>query len=349
MHTKKDILSFIFTSLSLTYAWMLVAIYAPGFLPEPKIQIPFEARVITQQLHLTDLQWKTITPSEIDAGATVPAGVNTIFTLPFDIPPVRRETLFAHSGVTVRYWGYCFEEGTEMASSYEGKFPGKLFLSEKERTFREDRIQEERPVYSIFAPPRKPEDLERPKSGPVRHEMEIFQPGSTCYVMTEKPIPIGSDRDDDGLNAQEERSFGTLANNPDTDNDGSLDGTEAAMLRTDPLRRDSDGDGIIDGLEDANRNGRIDQWETDPTKKDTDGDLLCDGYCRVFEQSGICKDNKGQQCKDLIYGRWMGEDRNLNGKVDTGETDPRLWSSKNNGISDMQNYYKCILDGGKDC
>ena len=66
----------------------------------------------------------------------------------------------------------------------------------------------------------------------------------------------------------------------------------AKYLETDPNNPDSDGDGAIDGSEDANHNGLVDgdtnkdglwqpgeAWtETDPRNKDSDGDGLLDGW-----------------------------------------------------------------------
>ncbi len=65
-------------------------------------------------------------------------------------------------------------------------------------------------------------------------------------------------------------------NSADCDGDGLDNGTEDS-LNTDPLDPDSDDDGILDGVEDANRDGVIGDDETDPTEPDTDGDGFCDG------------------------------------------------------------------------
>lgn len=62
---------------------------------------------------------------------------------------------------------------------------------------------------------------------------------------------------------------------PDTDDDGLLDGIElddSDGFTTDPLKADTDGDFILDGTEDANGNGRLDENETDPNNSDTDQD-----------------------------------------------------------------------------
>ena len=102
-----------------------------------------------------------------------------------------------------------------------------------------------------------------------------------------------SDTDDDGVpdgvedanhNGQQDQDE-TAACNPDSDNDGLLDGTELGVTladigpdtdtgvfvadddpntTTNPLDDDSDGDTIPDGDEDANGNGRVDDGEANP-------------------------------------------------------------------------------------
>ena len=48
-------------------------------------------------------------------------------------------------------------------------------------------------------------------------------------------------------------------------------------LTTHPLNPDSDDDGLLDGEEDADQDGVLDEGGTDPTNPDTDGDGLSDG------------------------------------------------------------------------
>jgi outer membrane protein OmpA-like peptidoglycan-associated protein len=74
---------------------------------------------------------------------------------------------------------------------------------------------------------------------------------------------------------------------PDSDGDGLSDESETSNHLTDPRRADTDGDGLFDGLEIDTR--------TNPREEDTDGDGMGDGQ----------------------------EDKNQNGRVDRGETDPR--------------------------
>ena len=149
-----------------------------------------------------------------------------------------------------------------------------------------------------------------------------------------------SDSDNDGLSDADEVWFGTESNDPDTDDDGVLDGAEGltpSKSATDPANdpdgdgvnnakdADSDGDLILDGTEkgitttDLNLSA-TDQSKghfaadsdptttTDMTKADTDGDTLLDG----------------------------DEDRNVNGKYEPskGETDPNFKDFDNDGLHD---------------
>ncbi len=150
-----------------------------------------------------------------------------------------------------------------------------------------------------------------------------------CYIMSEEPLAIGTDHDQDLLNIKLEQEIGTDPNKADTDEDGILDGVEY-LTGTDPLLRDTDGDNVIDGIEDKNRNGRVDPGETDPRKWDTDRDELCDGFCRVQAQN------------QWIF---MGEDKNLNGIVDPGETDPLKWDSAGDGVGDYLKVLQCLATG----
>ena len=146
---------------------------------------------------------------------------------------------------------------------------------------------------------------------------------------------LNSDTDGDDLpdgiedinkNGKREASE-TDPNKTDTDGDGLGDGLEKGVNPggstiigasvTDPLNEDSDGDGLPDGVEDANKNGIYDKntanpalGETDPNNKDTDDDDLVDGW--------IDANSNG------TFDPGEGEDRNLDGKRDGDETDPRL-------------------------
>ena len=79
----------------------------------------------------------------------------------------------------------------------------------------------------------------------------------------------GTDADNDGLDTIEETEVHlTDPLDPDTDNDGLLDGAEIAS-GSDPLVADTDGDTLSDGAE-------INQHKTDPLSADSDNDELSD-------------------------------------------------------------------------
>lgn len=289
--------------------------------------------------HLThQSEWETITASQILSGATIPQDKNVIIHLPEEITRITRRVLFGRRGERIRYWGYCFPQNlNESARKARRGFPGDLFLSEAEREARrQEIIQQRRRTFSVFENLTS-RDLNETQRGPgarIRHQLEIFTGGTSCYVMTSAPIPIGTDEDGDGLNSALERAFGSDIRNADTDADGVIDGLEVFRAGSHPTKRDSDGDGIIDGIEDTNRNGRFEPGETDPTQWDTDRDGLCDGLCKV---------NKGQDLR--------GEDKNLNGiyEPDQNEYDPRTSDSDGDGVFDEHEVYLCVLGGGDDC
>lgn len=279
--------------------------------------------------------WKTIGPEELDQGRTLPANTNVILIFPEDMEPTPRRTVFGHRGEDLRYWGYCFPQNEDRARALrQGRFPGTIFLSEKERAERrrqELNIRSDR--FSITRHLTEADlNQDRYYRGAIRHQQEIFRGGTSCYVMSEGPIPVGTDRDGDFANSAVERDYQTDPQNPDTDADGVLDGREIFFLGTKPTLRDSDGDGLIDGMEDANRNGRRDLNETDATLWDTDRDGLCDGLCKV---------EKGQKLR--------GEDKNINGILDPGEYNPLLQDTDGNGVLDGHEVYLCELAGGADC
>ncbi len=60
---------------------------------------------------------------------------------------------------------------------------------------------------------------------------------------------LEKDSDGDGLSDKREELLGTDPNNPDSDNDGLLDGEEVDIYKTSPLDPDTDGGGIKDGVE----------------------------------------------------------------------------------------------------
>jgi hypothetical protein len=282
------------------------------------------------------MRWVFLDQEQIDEGTTIPANTHTVIHLPEGFNRISREVLFGKEGKTTRYWGYCLPQNfdPEVTDRRHG-FPGKLFLSEREREVREEEFIKKQKKFSIYNLPKK-EDLQkqRPSPNKIRHQIEIFIPNILCYVMSESPLSIGLDKDSDMLNTKLENSIGTDPLSPDTDRDGIWDGIEH-FTNISPLIRDTDSDGLIDGLEDKNWDGNVDSGETDPREKDSDRDKLCDGLCRVKLSTG----------QEIL----LGEDINLNGMLDRGETDPLLKDTKGDGVSDYAAFFHCQLGVSKYC
>ncbi|MFN7130663.1 MAG: adventurous gliding motility lipoprotein CglD, partial [Myxococcales bacterium] len=154
------------------------------------------------------------------------------------------------------------------------------------------------------------------------------------------------DSDGDGIPDTVERTLGTNPLSADSDCDGLLDGEERTVFRTDPLKADSDGDGLVDGLE-AGRtsspgpgcNFRADAdpaTRTFPHVADSDSDGVPDGVedkdknGRVDsgETDPLNPDTDGDLLLDGI------EDRNRNGTVDLGETNPLQRDTDGDKLSD---------------
>ncbi|MBN1832896.1 MAG: carboxypeptidase regulatory-like domain-containing protein, partial [Deltaproteobacteria bacterium] len=122
----------------------------------------------------------------------------------------------------------------------------------------------------------------------------------------------------------------------DSDNDGLPDAIENGSC-TDPNDADTDDDGIIDGDEDENQNGFVDPNETDPCNIDSDGDGIQDGT-ELGVVTGHSTDTGGGFIPDADGGATTTdplepdsdddgfsdgvEDKNLNGQIDPGESDP---------------------------
>ena len=134
----------------------------------------------------------------------------------------------------------------------------------------------------------------------------------------------------------------------DSDGDGLIDPIEAdwgGCLNPDDA--DSDDDGIPDGTEDANHNGVQDEGETHPCKIDTDGDGIQDGTELGYTLADI-----GADTDTTIFQPDLDpstttlptipdtdddgfkdgeEDKNANGRIDPGESDPNDPASKPGG------------------
>ena len=167
--------------------------------------------------------------------------------------------------------------------------------------------------------------------GPIEHTLSLDF-SDNFYVSTVYPVEI---------NAGEPQ---------DSDGDGLSNPLENSWC-TDPHDADSDDDGIPDGAEDTNHNGVVDEGETDPCNADTDGDGIQDGTELGITEPVADPDGEGPLLgtDTAVFipdadpntttnplnadsdgdGAWDGaEDRNYNGRVDAGETDPSDASSK---------------------
>ena len=164
--------------------------------------------------------------------------------------------------------------------------------------------------------------------------------------------PRNPDSDGDGLGDGLEATTGTDPLDPDTDGDGLDDGAEDRDRdgevddgETDPRDADSDDDGLADGAEDLDGDGELDRDETDPLDFDTDDDGLSDGVERGVAEPVADPDGDGPllgtdpdvfvpdlapetttdpRDVDTDDGTVSDgdEDRNGNGRIDDGETDP---------------------------
>jgi uncharacterized membrane protein len=124
---------------------------------------------------------------------------------------------------------------------------------------------------------------------------------------------------------------------PDTDDDGIIDGWEA-MWGTDPLNPNTDGDGWTDGQEI--------EYGTKPTVADSDGDGRLDG---IGNEDNADADLDGQinaldfdSDNDGVTD--SQEDYNENGVVDAGEIDPELYDTDGDGYSDGYEIYHALSD-----
>ncbi len=138
----------------------------------------------------------------------------------------------------------------------------------------------------------------------------------------------GFDCDNDGLTNDEEAIHGTNPTDPDSDNDGLMDGTEVHGANpTDPLDGDTDDDGLGDGVEDADHDGGLDPGETDPNDADTDGGGVEDGV-----EVNVHGTDPLDPCDDL-GGDCDGDGLSNEVEVQIG-TDPTDPDSDDDGVDD---------------
>ena len=335
IHTK------IFGWTTLTLGALCLVIVGYAFTGYDASKNTLEGRLLPDVIQ-GQISWQVLTPQMLMSGSVLIANRNVVIQLPDEdhlVPnPILRKVLFGTNDPDIRYWGYCLPEEYDRGKALKSdQLPGQIFLSEGERKARKDSYNTK--LHESFSVDENltNEDLNQlrtPPKGTIRHQFETFEPGSVCYVMSEHELAVGMDRDEDGANEEVERRNHTNPVDTDTDGDGSPDGCEIIRLGTDPLKRDSDGDALIDSKEDENSNCHYDAGkETNPLEWDTDNDGLPDGLMRL---------GPGRKS------RLMGEDKNLNGIIDEGETDPRQWSTAMDDISDGDRYWKCIFNQEKE-
>ena len=163
--------------------------------------------------------------------------------------------------------------------------------------------------------------------------------------ISEENVLIGACQDDDNGSSSGSVYTGSLPSSSDMDGDGLLDSLELSFC-TNEHDADTDDDGIADGDEDLNHNGIVDANETDPCDPDTDDDGIQDGTEKGVVLGLSDPDGSGPLLgtDDSIFiidadpftrtspnlsdtdgdGFTDGEeDKNYNGALETGETDPK--------------------------
>lgn len=163
-------------------------------------------------------------------------------------------------------------------------------------------------------------DKSAPDCSTTTHVCECSRGQSECQ-----------DTDGDGISDGGEETLGTDPKDADTDDDGTRDGAELAP------DQDSDGDGLINALDaDSDNDGLFDGTEqgfdcegpgVDKSKK----------RCKPDADRGATKTNPTQADTDKGGVSDGSEDSNLNGALDTGETDPTLGHEADDSKQDRDN------------
>ncbi len=126
------------------------------------------------------------------------------------------------------------------------------------------------------------------------------------------PMPPTSDVNGDTVINTQDLLLGlvTFSIDPDSDNDGLLDGCELTGSNpTDPDDPDSDNDGLSDGEEDANHNCALDAGETNPNDADSDDDGLTDGdEVNIYGTDPLDPDTDDDECSDGVEVLVLGTD-----------------------------------------
>jgi clumping factor A len=150
-------------------------------------------------------------------------------------------------------------------------------------------------------------------------------PGETKPEFGEGADDAPKDADADGLSDDLEETLGSNPMDADSDDDGVIDGNEANPsedtdldLLVNVLDVDSDNDALPDGTEAG----------LDCSAKGTD---LTKNHCRADMDSGATKTSPLLADTDSGGVRDGSEDGNLNGRADSGETDPTAGNGMDDG------------------
>jgi fimbrial isopeptide formation D2 family protein/uncharacterized repeat protein (TIGR01451 family) len=134
------------------------------------------------------------------------------------------------------------------------------------------------------------------------------------------PDTLATDSDNDGLPDATELLVGTDPNDADSDDDGLIDGSEPNY------QDDTDFDGLINALDpDSDNDGLFDGTEVglgcaNPATDTAKGHCIADADLGATKTFPLNRDSDNGGVSDGV------EDANRNGRIDMGETDPRLQS-----------------------
>ena len=137
---------------------------------------------------------------------------------------------------------------------------------------------------------------------------------TACDGDEPEPDPGSVDTDDDGLVDGREAALGTDPLEPDSDGDGLTDFQEVEIYETDPLDADTDADGLSDGVE-------VQEAGSDPLLPDSDGDGLHDSAEFAAETNPHESDTDGDGLNDAA-------------EHDEHATDPLSADSDGDGLAD---------------
>jgi fimbrial isopeptide formation D2 family protein/uncharacterized repeat protein (TIGR01451 family) len=143
--------------------------------------------------------------------------------------------------------------------------------------------------------------------------------GETNPLLASDDGMAPTDTDSDGLTDAEERLLGTNPMDPDSDDDGVIDGQEVLW------HRDVDGDGLINALDpDSDDDGLTDGTEQGVTMAGTGTDTSKGFF--VPDADPMTRTSPISADTDRGGVRDGAEDTNKNGRVDAGELNPSIGS-----------------------